>query len=132
LASPGDILVIDIQGDTGAATWGEAHTLRAIQRGLAGVLINGFTRDVDALRNAGFPALVRGASPLRSARRLQTVSIGTEVSIAGVVIRNDDLVALDDDGFVCVPTEHVQAVLAKAQAIALREAERDKRLRGIP
>jgi regulator of RNase E activity RraA len=129
LVSPGDILVIGIEGATGAATWGEAHTLRAIRRGVAGVLIDGFTRDADALREMGFPALVRGASPLRSARRMETVALGDEVEVAGVTIRTGDLVALDADGFVCVPAGHVEAVLAQARTIAAREAARDRQLR---
>jgi regulator of RNase E activity RraA len=129
LASAGDILVIGVQGVTGAATWGEAHTLRAMRRGLAGVLIDGFTRDADALREIGFPVLVQGASPKRSTRRLETVAVGEEVTIAAVTIRPGDLVALDADGFVCVPAEQVATVQERAQAIAHREAARDQQLR---
>lgn len=129
LAAPGDILVIGIDGPTGAATWGEAHTLRALRRGLAGVVIDGCTRDAGAIGGMALPLLVRGSSPVRSLRRMETVAVGTEVTIAGVTIRTGDLLAMDADGFVCVPAAHVAEVLAGARAIAAKEAERDAQLR---
>ncbi len=132
LASPGDVLVIAIAGAPDAATWGEAQTLRAKGRGLAGVLIDGCTRDIEAVQDEGLPMMVRGISPIRSARRMQTMSVGAEVAIAGVRIRPGDLVALDADGFVCIPARHVGAVLAKARAIATAEAARDRALRQGP
>jgi regulator of RNase E activity RraA len=128
LAAPGDILVIAVEGETAAATWGEAHTLRALRRGLAGVVIDGFTRDAEAVRGRGLPALVRGASPLRSLGRMETVSVGEGVHAAGVIVRAGDLVAIDGDGFVCVPAAQVEAVLARAAAIAAREDQRDRAL----
>lgn len=77
LASPGEILVIAIDGATEAATWGEAHTLRSIRRGLAGVLIDGATRDFAALGRRRFPVLCRASSPVRSSGRLHTVAMNT-------------------------------------------------------
>jgi len=43
LAQPGDVLVIDA-GGVGPAIWGELATHSAIQRGLAGVVIDGAIR----------------------------------------------------------------------------------------
>lgn len=128
LANPGDLVVIDIDGDTSGATWGEAHTLRAIKRGLAGVLINGYTRDRDGLLARGFPVLCQGASPFRSTGRLETVAVACTVDFMGVDIRHGDIVAIDSDGFIRIRAEQAEAVIALAREIALREQERDRKI----
>jgi regulator of RNase E activity RraA len=129
LAAPGDVLVIAVDGVTSGATWGEAHTLRAINRQVAGVLIDGCTRDLDALRELGHPILCRGASPWRSVGRLETVALGGDVQVAGVAVRHGDTIALDGDGFVCMAPEHTEGVMARAREIAQAEQARDRRLR---
>ena len=129
LASPGALLVVAVADGVDAATWGEAHTLRALGRGLAGVLVDGATRDIAALAERRFPILCRGSSPVRSAGRLHTIATEVEVVIAGVKIESGDLVAIDADGFVCIPAVHAEAVLAAARNIVQRENERDLKLR---
>jgi len=97
-------------------------------RGLAGVLINGATRDGAAIRKRQFPAACLGFSPVRSAGRLETVAIGEPVNIAAVRISQGDLVAIDDDGIVCVPAASADAVMKHAEDIVRREFERDREL----
>jgi len=128
LSHPGEILVIQVDGQTEGATWGEAWTLRAMSRGLSGILIDGKTRDRAALQHRGFPILCRGASPLRSKGRMMTVAMEADLVIAGVRVRHGDTIAMDCDGFVCIPAEFAESVLEEAQAIALREEERDRGL----
>ncbi len=131
LAAPGDMLVIDVGGHLGNSTWGEAMTLRAMARGLAGVLIHGATRDASSIRERQFPIGCFGLSPKRSGGRLETVALGEPVEVAGVRIRPGDLVAFDEDGLVCVPVESIEAVLVQARIIASREADRDRELEAI-
>lgn len=128
LVPAGSLIVIDVQGETAGATWGEAQTLRARNRGAVGVLINGCTRDLEGLRERGFPVLCRGASPLRSKGRMETVAIECDLHVMGVHIRHGDIVAIDADGFVRLHAEHVEAVLARAREIAHLERERDLKL----
>ena len=56
LAQPGAVLVIDA-GGVGPAIWGELATHSAIQRGLAGVVIDGAIRDSGDIVKLGFPGL---------------------------------------------------------------------------
>lgn len=72
--------------------------MRAGDRGVAGVLIDGMTRDFDGLRERGFAVLCRGSSPLKSTGRLETVGLRCDVEIAGVRISHGDLVAINADG----------------------------------
>ena len=55
MASPGDVLVINNDGGTHVAPWGELATLSCMQKGLAGVVIDGAARDIDDIRTLGFP-----------------------------------------------------------------------------
>ena len=90
------------------------------------MLIDSTTRDIDGLRERRFPVLCRGASPMRSTARLETVDVACTVTIMRVRTRQGDIVAID--GFVCVPVKQWDTVSARAHDIALREQERDQRL----
>ena len=57
-----------------------------------------------------------------------TAAIDAEVVVMGVTVRPGDLIAMDGDGFVCVPSEHAQAVLAEAGEVMRREERRDRAL----
>jgi len=54
-AEEGQVIAIDA-GGVGPATWGELATESAIQRKLAGVVIDGAIRDTDEIRRLRFPA----------------------------------------------------------------------------
>jgi regulator of RNase E activity RraA len=72
--------------------------------------------------------LCRGATPRRSGGRFSTVGVNVEVHVAGVRVRPGDIVALDADGFVCVPAEIWEDVRARAAAVADKELARNKLL----
>lgn len=127
-ASRGDILVIDVGGEVAVCSWGEAHTLRALARGLGGVLINGATRDAAGIDRRSFPVSCVGYSPVRSAGRLRTTAIGRPVRVGKLLIHPSDIVAMDRDGVVCVPADSADQVLAKARQIRDSEMERDREL----
>jgi len=129
LAAPGQILVIAVDGANQGATWGEAHTLRAALRGIAGLLTDGAIRDHDALRAGGFPVTFGATTPFRSARRLETVAVDAPVTIAGVRIRSGDTIGMDGDGFVCLPQERAAEIIALAREISTGEGERDTAIR---
>lgn len=129
LASPGDILVIDAAGITDIATWGEAHTLRALARELSGVVIHGATRDSQAIDQLGLPLMCRGASPMRSKTRFRTAALGTTISIGGATVGHRDFVIADPDGIVSVPKNVQDEVLRRALMILKSERTRDRALR---
>ena len=54
LAQPGDVLVVVCQGETSAAQWGDVATRYALERRLAGVVVQGCVRDVDTVTALGF------------------------------------------------------------------------------
>ncbi len=118
-AGPGDVLVIDAGGRP-PAIWGELATESCLQRGIAGVVIDGAIRDVDAIRALGFPAFARMASP-NAWEPKGFGEIGTPIHIAGVPVAPGDWIIGDDSGLVCVPAE--RAVETANRALDVLEGE---------
>ena len=58
-ARPGDVLVIATDGGT-LAVFGELFATEAKRRDLAGIVTDGYCRDVAGLRGLGLPAYARG------------------------------------------------------------------------
>ena len=63
LAKPGDVVVIDAEGDTQHAILGEIMVREAMACKLAGFLIDGAIRDSAEIRELDFPVFARGATP---------------------------------------------------------------------
>ena len=62
VAGKGDVIVIKCSGDT-AAVWGELATRSCINKGIEGVIIDGAVRDVDDIRDLGYPVFARREVP---------------------------------------------------------------------
>lgn len=122
-AKPGDILVVDRQGDDRHACWGAVMTAAAQAAGLAGVVIDGFITDIAAIRASGLPVWCRGRSPLTTKLLGHGGSIGAAVTCGGVRVMPGDLVLADENG-VCVVEVGAAAALAE-RALAMQAAEPD-------
>lgn len=63
IARPGDVVVIDSHGSADTAFWGENMALSAMNRGVVGAIVDGACRDVEEIRQVGFPVVCRGVVP---------------------------------------------------------------------
>jgi 3-hexulose-6-phosphate synthase / 6-phospho-3-hexuloisomerase len=100
-AKEGEVLVISSSG-TGPAVWGELATNSAIQRKLAGVIIDGAARDTGDIRKLGFPLFVRLIMP-NAGEPKGFGEIGVPVIIDGIRVETGDWIVADDDGIVVIP-----------------------------
>jgi 4-hydroxy-4-methyl-2-oxoglutarate aldolase len=125
IARPGDVLVVDADGWEGGP-WGELMTVIAQARGLRGLVIDGFVRDVSAIQQLGFPVFARGSS-VKGTFKEDLGLLNHPVSCGGVVIAPGDLVLGDEDGVCAVPRETTAQVLAAARARDADEARLRKR-----
>lgn len=129
LAQPGDVLVVVSQGEGSAAQWGDIATRFAMKRGLAGVIVQGSVRDVDAVAELGFPVWATEVSPAHADKgKLGGVNI--PVVCGGALVRPGDLIAADGDGVLVVPRKQAEAVVAGAEAKMKREEEVAARIAG--
>ena len=100
-AEPGDVIVVDA-GGVPPSVWGECATLSAVQKKLAGVVINGTIRDTADIRRIGFPVFHRGICPCAGEPKGMG-EIGAPLRISGVLIMQGDWIVADDDGVLVLP-----------------------------
>jgi regulator of RNase E activity RraA len=117
---PSIAVIQDIDGpDVGfGAFWGEVQTHVHRALGCVGVITDGSVRDIDQMA-PGFVVLCGSVMP--SHAHVEIVDFGNVVSVAGMVVANDDLVHADRHGAVVIPRELVRKIPEAAARIARRE-----------
>jgi RraA family protein len=127
LAQPGDVIVVDGDGETSRALIGEIIITIAEARGAAGFVIDGAIRDSRAIAEAGLPCFARAAIH-RGPFKNGPGQINAPVSIGGLIVAPGDIVVGDDDGVVAFP----RAIAAKLlQAVHAQEAKEAQVLESI-
>lgn len=118
-AAPGDVLVIAANGGS-SAVFGELFATEARRRGLAGIVTDGFCRDLRGLRQIGLPVFARGATP-RSGTTVSRAALGATIVCGGVEVARGDVVFGDDDGVLIATQERIAAALETAELIGRSE-----------
>lgn len=128
---PGEVPVFSCGSSGRIAPWGELLSTAAKARGAAGVVMDGLTRDVRAIREMRFPVFAGGIGPLDSKGRGKVVAIDVPVEVAGARVMPGDLVFGDVDGVVVIPRAVEEQVIAAALAkLSGENATRDALARG--
>lgn len=112
LAQPGDILVVEAQGDMSNAIMGELMVLWAKKRGLGGFVIDGAIRDLGTLKKMDIPIYAAGVTPAGPYKD-GPGEINVPVVCGGVVINPGDILVGDEDGLVVIKPEDAADVLKK-------------------
>ena len=118
-AAPGDVLVIAANGGS-RAVFGELFATEARRRGLAGIVADGYCRDLRGLRTIGLPVFARGTTP-RSGTTVSRAVPGGAIACGGVEVAAGDVVFGDDDGLLIAAPERIAAALETAELIARSE-----------
>lgn len=127
LAVPGDVIVCDAGGDSTNALMGELMLAYAVKRGVAGIVLNGAIRDLDAFIETNLPTFATGVTH-RGPYKDGPGEINVPISIDGMVINPGDIIIGDSDGVLCVPQEVAEEVLKNTQA---KHASEEKQLKAI-
>jgi regulator of RNase E activity RraA len=117
MAQPGDVIVISAGGGTQTALVGELVSLWAKQRGVAGFVVDGAVRDVDALAVPVFAKGINARAPGKSAPG----EVGYSVSLGGVTVNPGDIIVADSDGVAVVPLADAEAVLAAVAGVIAKD-----------
>jgi regulator of RNase E activity RraA len=120
-AKPGDVGVIVMEGSLDVAAMGGLMGTAAKVRGMAGMVLDGALRDVREVRALGLPVYARSISPANAVTRFASVGNQIPVKCAGVVINPGDIIVASEEGVVAIPKDKADAVLKRAEEIALRE-----------
>lgn len=122
LSQPGDILVMNTQG-SGNAGWGELLATSARRAGIAGVVLDGMVRDIDALEAMRFPVWARGLS-VSGCNKDGGGEVGAVIACGGVAVRPGDVIVGDRDGVAVVPLEDAEQVARLSEEIVFKERKR--------
>jgi regulator of RNase E activity RraA len=120
-SKPGDVGVIVMEGSLDVAAMGGLMGTAAKVRGMAGMVLDGALRDVREVRALGLPVYARSISPANAVTRFASVANQVPVKCAGVTINPGDIIVASEEGVVSIPKDKAEAVLKRAEEIALRE-----------
>ena len=121
-AKPGDVGIIVMEGTLDIAAMGNLMATAAVERGMAGMVLDGAIRDMWDIRRMGLTVYARSKSPRTAVGHYATVAKNVAVECAGVTVRPGDIIVADEDGVVVVPQDRAADVLKEAQSIDARES----------
>ena len=121
-AKPGDVGVIVMEGTLDIAAMGNLMATAAVERGMAGMVLDGAIRDMWDIRRMGLTIYARSKSPRTAVGHYATVAKNVPVECGGVTVRPGDIIVADEDGVVVVPQDRAADVLKEAQSIDARES----------
>lgn len=121
-AAPGEVIVVAHRGRLDVSAWGGILSTAALERGVAGVIVDGACRDLDDARALGFPVFARAGVPVSARGRIVEESWNEPVTIGSLPVAPGDYVVADASGVVFVSKAHAEEVVDLATAIADREA----------
>jgi len=113
MAKPGDILVVDGKGDRSCALMGSIMINACKKMNLGGVVLDAALRDIDEVRDLGFPVYCVGTNP-NGPTKFVPGRINWPISCGGISVNPGDLIVGDADGVVVVEREKAESLLGQA------------------
>lgn len=126
--SEGEIYVLTTRGDYNCAVFGELFATAVKSRKGAGVLLDGYARDMKALKEMNFPVFFRGKDPKTSKGRCEINECQIPILLDGVTIHPGDYIFGDIDGVVVIPKDIYEECIERAIETIKKEDEVRNRL----
>ncbi|MGB7264819.1 MAG: RraA family protein [Terracidiphilus sp.] len=121
---PGEVYIC-----TGAspryALWGELMSVRAINCGAAGAVVDGYSRDTRGVLALGFPTFSHGSYAQDQGPRGKVIDFRVPIQIGQARVTPGDIVFGDLDGVCIVPRDDEEEVLS----LAFEKARKEKTVR---
>jgi regulator of RNase E activity RraA len=111
---PGCIAVVGAMGVTDAGIFGDILCHRMKVRGVAGLVTDGVVRDVAGVLSTDLPVWCNGVAAPASVASLTFVNWQEPIGCGGVAVFPDDVIVVDDDGAVVIPSALVNDVMEVA------------------
>lgn len=124
IAQPGDVLVINANGEVNRSVFGDILAEIALKRGVRGVVIDGAVRDVDSIIEFGLPVFARGICPAGPSKH-GPGTVGQPVACGHLVCCAGDVIIGDNDGVIVVPRAEIDSTLAAVE----RQLDVEKNIR---
>jgi 3-hexulose-6-phosphate synthase/6-phospho-3-hexuloisomerase len=120
IAGKNEVIVINNDGATHIAPWGELATLSCLKKGISGVVIDGAVRDVDDIRAMKFPLFAKAIVP-NAGEPKGFGEINAEIQCGGQSVCPGDWIVGDESGVVVIPS--VRAYEIARRALEVRKNE---------
>ena len=128
-ASPGDVIVVDAEGDTTRAIAGDFVLRMAKTLGIKGVVVDGVIRDITGIQELDFPIFAKGTTANAGLKSDEGI-LSVPISCGGVAVSNGDIIVGDKDGVVVIPQRNEVEVLARAKEKMKKDLIRDEKVSG--
>ena len=123
LAQPGDIIVVNTQGNVTNSPFGELLATSAVEVGIRAVIVDGTVRDVEALQKLKLPVYARGLCA-NGCNKDGPGEVGAIIACGGVAVRSGDIIIADRDGVAVVPLDAGPEIAKLSLAQVEREEKR--------
>jgi RraA family protein len=122
MVKPGDVIVLDAQGELSNAIIGELMLTWAKGKGLAGIVVDGAVRDAGAIKEMDIAVYAAGVTP-NGPYKNGPGEINVPITCGGIVVNPGDIVVGDEDGIVVINPKEAPELLEKAHATMAKEAK---------
>lgn len=126
-AKPGDILVVDVKGDTYRAIAGDFVVGMMKTLELGGLVVDGVIRDLIDIKALNFPVFSKGTT-VSSGGKTGPGETNVPISCGGASVHPGDIIVGDVDGVVVIPRERAEEVLQGAKAKMKADDEREAKI----
>ncbi len=120
VATKEDVIVINNDGCTHVAPWGELATWSCVKKGISGVVIDGAVRDVDDIRAMKFPLFAKAIVP-NAGEPKGFGEINAEIQCAGQYVCPGDWIVGDESGVVVIPAKRAYEIARRALEVRKNE-----------
>ncbi|MCX6684532.1 MAG: bifunctional hexulose-6-phosphate synthase/ribonuclease regulator [Methanoregula sp.] len=120
IARKNEVIVINNDGATHVAPWGELATISCEKKGISGVVIDGAVRDVDEIRIMKFPLFAKAVVP-NAGEPKGFGEINAEIQCGGQYVRPGDWIIGDESGVVVIPAERAYEIARRALEVKKNE-----------
>lgn len=122
VAKEGDVIVVDQQGHTENASWGEMVTRGAMASGAAGAVVDGSITDSYDIEELGFPVYAQGRSARTTRLHGRGGEINVPVQVGGTAVNPGDIAIGNEDGVLFIPRDRVAEAVELCSGVEEREA----------
>ncbi|MDP1574622.1 MAG: RraA family protein [Coxiellaceae bacterium] len=126
LAEAGSVLVIDTCKSPYAFV-GELFASASIKKKLAGIVVDGACRDIDAIRNLELPIFAKSICA-KAGTKSKAGKTQVELELSGIKVRPGEIMIGDENGLVVLSDKELAEIIDSAEAIQQKE---DRALKAI-
>lgn len=127
MANLGDVLVVHAKGDRHRAIAGDFVISMMKKVGIAGLVVDGVIRDIEAVRALKFPVFCKGTTAVAGVKN-GGGKVNVPIALGEAVVYPGDYIFADVDGVVVVPANDIDAVMEKAKSKMTSDIEREKKV----